>query len=163
MALAATGFPLQARRHSTVCQPYQMENDASNAQGPDSPPFFQSTSRLWACRGHGRSPATCVTLAYSYFSGIPASAGTVDLHSGFLMSNHCGLISQNGQTRNSRQLCNGDYNHGAAIICDSNGNPIGAIDTVGARWTCSPENVSNGCDVGGSGGAFRVMACCDRV
>ncbi|EKM56593.1 uncharacterized protein PHACADRAFT_27396 [Phanerochaete carnosa HHB-10118-sp] len=82
-------------------------------------------------------------------------------YSGFLMANNCGLIAQNGLTQATDQMCKGGYNKGASVTCDSSGNPIAAVDTEGQSWTCSATN-DDSCDVGGSGGRFTVLACCNR-
>lgn len=92
------------------------------------------------------------------FTG-PASA--FDEYSGFLMANNCGLIAQNGLTQAKNQMCRGGYTGGASVTCDSNGNPTAAVDTQGQHWSCFPTN-DDSCDVGGSGGRFTVLACCNR-
>ncbi|KAJ7936553.1 hypothetical protein B0H13DRAFT_1946504 [Mycena leptocephala] len=92
------------------------------------------------------------------FTG-PNSAFNV--FSGFLMANNCGLISQNGETQDENQMCSGAYNAGASVTCDGNHQPIAAVDTQGNHWTCSPTSDSS-CNVGGSGGRFTVLACCNR-
>ena len=42
-------------------------------------------------------------------------------YSGFLMTNDCKIISQNGATQDKRQMCNGGYFKGADVTCDGNG------------------------------------------
>ncbi|GJE93393.1 hypothetical protein PsYK624_095520 [Phanerochaete sordida] len=83
------------------------------------------------------------------------------LWSGFLMTNNCHIISQNGLTQSESQLCAGGYFKGASVQCDSGGNPVGAVDTQGTHWTCSPTT-DGSCNQSLEGG-FIVLACCDRA
>ena len=56
------------------------------------------------------------TLTLFYFTG---PNGSFEVYCGFLMANDCGLISQNGLTQDSNQLCAGGYNASASVTCDS--------------------------------------------
>ena len=50
--------------------------------------------------------------------GEPSS---FDEYSGFLMANNCNLISQNGITQATDQMCKGGYSKGASVTCDGSG------------------------------------------
>ncbi|GJE93392.1 hypothetical protein PsYK624_095510 [Phanerochaete sordida] len=57
------------------------------------------------------------------FTGGPSH--DFSLWSGFLMSNNCRLISQNGATASEAQLCAGGYFKGASVQCDASANRRG--------------------------------------
>ncbi|KAJ7930956.1 hypothetical protein B0H13DRAFT_868569 [Mycena leptocephala] len=42
-----------------------------------------------------------------------------NVFAGFLMANNCGIISENGATQDSNQMCHGDYDGGASVTCNS--------------------------------------------
>ncbi|KAF9072046.1 hypothetical protein BDP27DRAFT_1320985 [Rhodocollybia butyracea] len=124
------------------------------------------TSSVFVARFDGVS-AVCAggqigvgTLFLQEFTG-PNSA--FNIYGGFLMTNDCALISESTSTQDENQMCIASgWSNGVSVTCDSNYQPIAAVDTAGQHWTCSPTN-DDSCDVGGSGGRFQVLACCDRV
>ncbi|KAJ7856034.1 hypothetical protein B0H13DRAFT_1902820 [Mycena leptocephala] len=71
------------------------------------------------------------------------------------------FLQENGATQDPNQMCNGDYDGGASVTCNSSHQPIAAVDTQGTHWTCSPTSDTS-CNIGGSGGRFTVLACCNR-
>lgn len=83
-------------------------------------------------------------------------------YSGFMGTNNCDIVAQNGITQSPDQLCFGDYNNGASVHCQ-NGSPDSAIDSKQQKWTCKPVDGLT-CPHGvGAGGYFRPTACCDRA
>ncbi|EKM56596.1 uncharacterized protein PHACADRAFT_207801 [Phanerochaete carnosa HHB-10118-sp] len=102
-----------------------------------------------------------MAVGTEFLEEFTGPSATFNEYSGFLMSNNCNLIAQNGLTQATDQMCKGGYDGGASVTCDSSGNPTAAVDTQGHSWTCSSTN-DDSCDVGGSGGRFTVLACCNR-
>ncbi|KAF9072048.1 hypothetical protein BDP27DRAFT_1320992 [Rhodocollybia butyracea] len=93
------------------------------------------------------------TSFFQEFTG-GGSGASFNIYDGFLMTNDCALIAENTSTDNENQMCDGGWSNGVSVTCDSN--------HLGQHWTCSPTD-DHSCDVGGSGGRFEVLACCDRV
>ncbi|KAF9070651.1 hypothetical protein BDP27DRAFT_1401965 [Rhodocollybia butyracea] len=97
-----------------------------------------------------------------FFQEFTGPSGSFDVFGGFLMANDCGIIAESTATQDSNTMCVASaYDDGVSVTCDSNHQPIAAVDTLGQHWTCSPSS-DGSCDVGGSGGRFDVLACCNR-
>lgn len=132
--------------------------------------FFSGRSAfaLLAVFGVAAQPALAVcapgqmAVGSEFLQQFTGPARAFLVYSGFLMTNNCKLISQNGLTQSDDQMCKGGYNKGASVRCDGKGKPTSAIDTTGQSWQCFPTTDSS-CNQGGSGGRFQVLACCSRM
>lgn len=62
-------------------------------------------------------------------------SGSSNVFAGFLMANDCGLISQNGLTQDSNQLCNSGYTDGADVTCNSSHQYVPVILALHPRLT----------------------------
>ncbi|KAF9064866.1 hypothetical protein BDP27DRAFT_1332864 [Rhodocollybia butyracea] len=128
--------------------------------------FLLVTSSVLVAQFHGVS-AVCASgqmaVGTAFFQQFTGPSGSFNVYSGFEMTTNCALIAQSTSTQNENQMCNhSGWPNGASITCNSNHEPISAVDTIGQHWTCSPTN-DQSCNTGGSGGRFQVLACCNRA
>ncbi|KAF9078608.1 hypothetical protein BDP27DRAFT_1309867, partial [Rhodocollybia butyracea] len=119
------------------------------------------TSSVFVAHFHGVSAVCAWSMGIEEFT---RPCATFNIYGGFLMTNGCALIAESTSTQvlRMRISCVPAWSNGVSVTCDSNSLPIAAVDTVGQHWTCSSTN-DDSCDVGGSGGRFQVLACCNRA
>lgn len=46
-------------------------------------------------------------------------AAQLTLYSGSIVANDCNILASNGQTQNTQQWCNGDYDNNSSVDCKS--------------------------------------------
>ncbi|KAB5549896.1 hypothetical protein GE09DRAFT_1060296 [Coniochaeta sp. 2T2.1] len=102
------------------------------------------------------SNPAAIGVVYGAQAQNTGGVGQLTLYSGSIVTNDCTIISSNGQTQNSNQWCNGDYDNGYSVDCQGGSSPAVVTDGNGVTYDCN-EDADDSCDLVG----FNVGPCCN--